>query len=527
MSLIPLLAIIETVVHKPEENFILMKKILELNSQEARKHLLKEESYFNFDLPKYFTFQKLIDKVSDKIEGKNLRDFYSSREDNGKPNFPSDFENVNYIYLNNKDGKYAWRPYQLIHPALYVSLVHKITETSSWEFIKNRFKDFQKDPKIKCFSIPLKSEDEKSDKATNVSNWWHSIEQKSIELALDYEYVLHTDVSDCYGSIYTHSITWALHTKETGKAQRRDKNLLGNIIDKTLREMSFGQTNGIPQGSVLMDLIAEMVLGFADLELSERIQKLDLKDFEIIRYRDDYRVFTNNPQDGELIVKNITEILIDLGMRLNTQKTMASKNIVRDSIKPDKLYWIYNNKPTKNFQEHLLLIHNISEKFPNSGSLTKALNQFYKRIQEYKSTKENLVVLISILIEIAYKSPRTYPIATAILSKLIDLLESDELRDEILKKTITRFKKIPNTGHIQIWLQRAILKIDRKLDFEETLCKKLNDPSIKIWNSDWLSKDLKTIIDLQIIVDEEEIEKINKVISIDEVSLFSVKQDYY
>lgn len=504
-----------------------MKKILELSNQEARIYLLKEESYFNFDLPKYFTFQKLLDRVAEKIENKNLKDFYSNRPDNGKPNFPSDFENVNYIYLNNKDGKYAWRPYQLIHPALYVTLVHKITEEENWKFITNRFKDFQKDPRIKCFSIPLKSESEESDKATNVQNWWYSIEQKSIELALDYEYVLHTDVTDCYAAIYTHSITWALHTKKTGKAQRRNDKLLGNIIDKSLRDMSFGQTNGIPQGSVLMDFIAEMILGYADLELSEKIKQLGITDFQIIRYRDDYRVFTNNPQNGELIVKSITEILIELGMKLNAQKTLASKNIVRDSIKPDKLFWIYNNKPTKTLQEHLLLIHNLSEKFPNSGSLTKALNQFFKRIQKLKSTSQNLLVLISILVEIAYKSPRTYPIATAILSKLIDLLESDESRNVILKKIIHRFKKIPNTGHIQIWLQRATLKIDRTISFEETLCKKLNDPSIKLWNSEWLSKDLKAIIDLQIIVSEVEIEKINKVISIEEVSLFNISNQYY
>ncbi|MDT0645050.1 reverse transcriptase, partial [Zunongwangia sp. F363] len=158
-----------------------MKKILELSDIEARKYLLKEESYFNFDLPKYFTFQALINKVSEKIENKNLSDFYSKRQNNLgeiKTNYPSDFEEVNYIYLNNKDGKFSWRPYQLIHPALYVSLVHKITEKNNWDFIKKRFEEFSKDSKINCSSIPLKSEDELSDKATNVGNWWRSIEQK-------------------------------------------------------------------------------------------------------------------------------------------------------------------------------------------------------------------------------------------------------------------------------------------------------------------------------------------------------------
>ena len=44
-----------------------------------------------------------------------------------------------------------------------------------------------------------------------------------------------------------------------------------------------------------MDFIAEMVLGFADTELSVRIDSEKIKDFRILRYRDDYRIFVNNP----------------------------------------------------------------------------------------------------------------------------------------------------------------------------------------------------------------------------------------
>jgi hypothetical protein len=36
-----------------------------------------------------------------------------------------------------------------------------------------------------------------------------------------------------------------------------------------MQGMNYGQTNGIPQGSVLMDFIAEMVLGYIDECLSE------------------------------------------------------------------------------------------------------------------------------------------------------------------------------------------------------------------------------------------------------------------
>ena len=505
------------------------KRVLDYNHIEARRYFLKEESYCNF-LPDYFIFQNILNKVSKKIEGKSLSNFYGSYTDPStgkrKTRSPRDFENVNYKFLENKDGKFSWRPIQLIHPALYVSLVHKITEKDNWKIIVEKFKEFENNPKIKCYTTPIESESNDSDKAEIINLWWQAIEQQSIELALEFEYVLHTDISNCYGSIYTHSIVWALHSKEVGKRERKDKSLIGNIIDKHLQDMSYGQTNGIPQGSVLMHFIAEMVLGYVDLELTEKLKVEKLGDYKIIRYRDDYKVFSNNPQDAELIVKHLTEILIGLGMRLNAQKTLVSHNVVHDSIKPDKLYWISNKKETGKLQEQLLLIHELSQKFPNSGSIDKALENFYKQSQKIKGSRQAILVLISILVDIAYKNPRTYPIASAILSKLLSLIKDSKEQDRILNSITTRFSKIPNTGHIQIWLQRLTLKIDRQKPYDELLCKKLNDSIIEIWNSAWLNNDLKTLISLEPIIDEQVINKMDKIIKLEEVQLFASKKTY-
>lgn len=504
-----------------------MKRILELNHIEARQYLLKAESYFNFDLPQYFVFQNVIQKVSEQLNGHRLSYFYNKKTNSAgqkKATYPCDFENVNYIFLNNKDGKFAWRPFQLIHPALYVSLVHNLTEETNWNLILTRFEEFAANPKIRCYSIPLQSDGTQSDKATTVTQWWQTIEQQSIELALEYEYVLHTDITDCYGSIYTHSIPWAIHTKPVAKANRGPNENLGNVIDKHLRDMAFGQTNGIPQGSVLMDFIAEMVLGYADTELSIRIQQANIQDYHIIRYRDDYRIFSNNPQDSELITKILTEILINLGMRLNAQKTLVSNNLIRDSIKSDKIYWIAEKNGSRSIQEHLLLIHNLSDKFPNSGSLSKALGKFYNRIKGLTELN-NIEVLISILVDIMYKNPRTYPIASAILSKLLSLLNDPTKRDRILQSTMNKFAKIPNTGHIKIWLQRLTIKIDRQRSYNEDLCKKVNDPTIQIWNSDWLNNTLKTLIVETPIIDEQIIQDIDVVINPSEVQLFKPEYD--
>lgn len=505
-----------------------MKTVLNLSPSDAREYFLKQTSYINFDLPEYFQFGKLLLKIDKKISWKSLSNFHKKYKDSKwktKDHQPQDFENVNYLLLNNKDWRFAWRPFQIIHPAIYVALVHEITKDNNWKIIQKRFKEFQKNKKIKCYSLPLKSDNYLSDRAASVNQWWQMIEQKSLELAVRYDYLLVTDITDCYWSIYTHSIPWAIHWKSLAKSNRHDFWLIWNTIDKKLRDMSFGQTNWIPQWSTLMDFIAEIVLGYADLELSKRIKLLKIKDYEIIRYRDDYRIFTNNPQDAELITKNITEIMIELWMRLNNHKTSVSNNIIKDSIKADKLYWLNSAWLKKSLQQSLMIIHELSLKYPNSWSLNKSLTKFYSKIEKIRKTSENIKVLISILIDIAYKNPRTYPIISAILSKLLSLL-SELQQNEILSMITKKFEKIPNTGHLKIWLQRITVKINRSRNYDEPLCKKVNDPTIKLWNSDWLDEKISNLIDWEEIVNEITIAKIDRIIKKYEIALFASNNEY-
>ena len=170
------------------------RNILELSAEEACSYFLKGENYCNFDLPTYFKFEDLIVGVSKKIRGKKLSSFYSKIQEAGKPkpDSPRNYDDVNYKILNNKDGRYAWRPLQLIHPALYVSLVHKMTTEENWNTIRERFNQFKGNSNIECMSLPRESLTENSDKAEQVTNWWQEVEQRSIELALDFDHLTHT-----------------------------------------------------------------------------------------------------------------------------------------------------------------------------------------------------------------------------------------------------------------------------------------------------------------------------------------------
>ena len=125
------------------------KNVLSLSPSKAKEFFLKEEMYSNITLPTYFSFQKLLDKLDKRLQNKNLRNFFTANDK------PYNYDDVNYIIYNNKDGCYAWRPLQLLNPIIYVALVNYITQDHVWKLIKKQFKKFQKNEKISSKGIPV------------------------------------------------------------------------------------------------------------------------------------------------------------------------------------------------------------------------------------------------------------------------------------------------------------------------------------------------------------------------------------
>jgi len=453
------------------------RSILSLSESAARAFFLKPESYCRLDLPPYFDFRPVLQQVETFLAAKPLASLRLK---------PRSCEDVNYTIYSNKDGRYAWRPFQLIHPVIYVHLANLLTEPKTWAEIQTRFAEFGKDPKIRCLSIPQESLSKRKDQGAQILHWWQGIEQASLELALDFNEVLHADIADCYASVYTHSIAWAVHGKPKAKAKKHDLSLIGNRIDCCIQDIQHGQTNGIPQGSVLADLIAEMVLGYADLELSQRLAKANITDFQILRYRDDYRVFVNDSQDGERILKTLTEVLIGLGLKMNASKTSNAQSVVGSSLKIDKREWMRRRQGDRNLQKHLLLIHCHGTDFPNAGSLLVALDEFYRRLAPLRSV-QNPMQMISIAIDISYNSPRCFPACAAIVSKLLSTLPTKKEKLDAINRIRNKLAKLPNNGHLEVWLQRITYHANPDLEYGEKLCSLVAGKNVDLWNSSWIT----------------------------------------
>jgi hypothetical protein len=296
--------------------------------------------------------------------------------------------------------------------------------------------------------------------------------------------------------------------------------------------MQYGQTNGIPQGSVLSDFIAEIILAYADKELSEKLNAASISNYHIVRYRDDYRVFCNSKEDIERIAFFLQEVLVDLNFQLNTKKTYLTEEIISESIKTDKTAYItegpiYRKSKKRiyssmsNLQQEALFIHQFSKKHPNSGTLTKLLTTFGHRLVMKFSVCGNVYVLISIFTDIALSSPKTYRIILAIISKLISKVSTTDERQRIVNDIYTKFQRFPNIGEIQIWMQRIAFKLPYSIKYTENICKIVNNEvGIELWNNDWVDDAYKNAFPQYKICTEWIRDCFTPIINIDEVSLF-------
>ena len=520
------------------------KNILSLTAKEAFDFLMKSEQYHSFELPEYFVFDEVLQFVHDTIGDKKYDDCLANIS-------PDNLGNVNLDILLNKDGKYAVRPLVLANPYLYYFLVRELCNPSGWNAIQKCFKAYEV-PHLSSCALPVVPDKVESfHKATTILNWWNAMEQRSIELSMEYRYMFITDITNCYGSINPQSIEWALACKNT-RLENNSNGALANNIQKYLRALQHGHNIGIPQGSALFDFVGEIVLGYSDLLFHEALQRENITGYEVIRYRDDYRIFCNDRDKLERISYILQHVLESLNLRLNSQKTKISDSIVTDSIKSDKLQYIYNtpifNKKGcdfDSFEKHLLFILLFGRDYPNSGQLKNMLSDIDKRIKDWLQPYEekvftessvfknmrrrkivggSILAMTAVAAQIALENVSVSHYALRVISRMIDSLEDTEEKRDVIEKVYNKLCKQPNSDYNQLWLQNITYCQDSEngvSPYEMRLCKVVMGEDVQLWNNEWLKTELSNDFPQSSIIDEETLAKVTPVITFRESRIYS------
>lgn len=139
-------------------------------------------------------------------------------------------------------------------------------------------------------------------------------------------YMCSQDVSKCFHSIYTHSISWATRSISESK-NNTNSEMYGASFDRLMQVMNRNETNGIIIGPEVSRIFAETILSAVDKELERRLVLLGLingVDYAAFRYVDNYYFFCRNKVDCDRISAELSECLDEYKLHLNPSKSEVS-----------------------------------------------------------------------------------------------------------------------------------------------------------------------------------------------------------
>jgi hypothetical protein len=141
------------------------------------------------------------------------------------------------------------------------------------------------------------------------------------EVSALYDYVLVADISRFYGTLYTHAIPWALHTKAWCKTYLNTppyNTALGARLDRAVRKGNDNQTIGIPIGPDTSRILSEIAASSVDRVLE---QQLSIDDARAVRHVDDWYIGFDSLGEAESAMASLAAACRDLQLEIHPEKT--------------------------------------------------------------------------------------------------------------------------------------------------------------------------------------------------------------
>ncbi len=286
-----------------------MEKPIKIDIPNKYAELTKE---INSDelLEGFLGFGLFAEKLPDFLTSEPFYNWYLT---NSKPQFEN--KGKDYVRYENMRNVNIPRLLSIPNPFAYANLCSELA--TNWETIKSKLVENVNNQKFKISRIHIrKLKDKKHLFEMNYKNIEKdgNPEQKII---IGKQYLVEADISNCFPSIYTHSVPWALVGKDYSKVHN-DYDEWFNKLDKSLRNIKNEETNGILIGPHASNLISEIILTQVDNVLSE-------KGYEYIRNIDDYKCYVSSHEKAENFLLDLSTELKKYELHLNNKKTKIAQ----------------------------------------------------------------------------------------------------------------------------------------------------------------------------------------------------------
>lgn len=243
------------------------------------------------ELPPIYTSKNLVPEVAMKLLELEL-----DKSDG--------YEQVEYLATRYNNVS---RPLSIPHPLPYVHLVYTITDNwNELEYTTENENSYVKP-------------EEYADKRLIVMDYGddYSSTDNALDLSFGSQFCVKTDISNCFPSIYTHSIPWGLVGYKKAKKERTKKNMYFNKIDFHQRLLKRNETLGVAIGPGTSNILVESILARIDEKLKD--------EFKFYRYIDDYTCYCTTFDEAQRFIQVLREELRSYKLTLNIKKTFINE----------------------------------------------------------------------------------------------------------------------------------------------------------------------------------------------------------
>jgi hypothetical protein len=260
--------------------------------------------------------------------------------------------------------------------------------------------------------------------------------EEFMDLEKRYSLLQTLDVSRCFDSIYTHSLSWALLGKPVAKENKNAKTSAG-IFDELMRNINHGETSGIAIGPEVSRIFAEMIFQTIDLTAIRSLERLGHhidRDYSIRRYVDDIFIFADSTATASQVYECYTD-------------SMALFNLYGNPHKSSLLPRPFVTKRSNVIEKARYLIEDFSGKLFEDYASKRPLLYPAKVWRTDRTTTE----FISAVKSICFEAQAAYPdVSSYMISALC----------ERIKRLVKRKKAFSSKEQEQYWIV-AIIVLER------------------------------------------------------------------
>ena len=227
---------------------------------------------------------------------------------------PSDKAKHDWVKFRYKRDVGTFREFGIPHPVAYANLVEHLF--NHWDDLKQYFAQHtQGQGYRRSRLIPRKLAHSHAVFEMNYKDRRYDSEPLPA-LLVGMRYQTKCDISQCFPSVYTHALEWALIGKQAAKGQlgKGNNKTWEHKLDVFAQNTTFGETHGLLIGPHASNLLAEIILTRVD-------ETLVNKGHEFVRYIDDYECYSDSYEAAQRFIVDLDEALAHFRLSLNQRKT--------------------------------------------------------------------------------------------------------------------------------------------------------------------------------------------------------------